>query len=108
MSHDEIVSYLESESKMKKIEFGASSITFKHDMTFFTIFRRGKKMKDIPSSVVMYNFSVEDAVVFAEAVRIETQKNQKLSQKVVSIADRMKSKPKQKTKKEDEDENRDW
>ncbi len=107
MSHDEIVSYLESESKMKKIEFGASSITFKHDMTFFTIFRRGKKMKDIPSSVVMYNFSVEDAVVFAEAVRIETQKNQKLSQKVVSIADRMSKKIK-KIKKEDENEDKDW
>ncbi len=91
---------------MKREDFGASSITFKYDMTFFTVFRKGKKMKDVPSSVVLYNFSVDDAVVFAEAVREEAKKNQKAGQKVLSITDRLKQKTKKKT---EEDENgKEW
>ena len=103
MTHNDIVLYLEAETKMNRVDFGASSITFKHDMTFFTVFRKGKKMKDVPSSVVLYNFSVEDAIIFAEAVREEAKRNQKSSQVVVSITDRLKDKAKVKQK-VDEDE----
>lgn len=91
MTKKELVEYVCKETKFKSNELGGISITFKADGLYLTVYRSGKKAKDVPSSKILNGFSVEDALLICEAVQKQCEYNVINKSKVVSVEDRIKA-----------------
>ena len=91
MTDEDIVKYISKETKFKPNEIGGISMTFKAYDVYLTIYRAGKKSKDVVSSKILNGIDRDDAIEICDAIQRRCELNVENKKKVISMSDRIKA-----------------
>ena len=104
----ELLRYICSQTKFKRSELGACSITFKADGIHLTIYRAGKKIKDVANSKILTGWSIEDAVEVGRVVQKQLSVNAIDKATSIPLADRLTAKKVNDSTQSKDNEDEDW